>query len=125
MNICIYDAESCEILRTVVCPPSQSWGQSGNGELSTEVDECVTDATHYIRDGQAVEKQALSPSVLVGGFSATVTGLPADLRVSLDGADAMTDGDPLELEFDEPGTYTLRINGGAPYISTEVEITIG
>lgn len=124
MILAVHDSEGV-ILRVVTCPSSQVEGQAGSGEALVEVAEGVSDITHYIHEGEAVEKAALYPSVEVDGFTATITGLPDGLEVEFDGVTAITDDDPLEIEVDEPGTYRLRIDGGAPYISTEVEITFG
>lgn len=120
----VYKADG-EITRICLCSESSSDLQAGDGEDVAVVPDNTSDATHYIKDGKAVEKASLSPSVEVDGFTATVTGLPAGLEVELDGVTAITDDDPLEIEVDEPGTYKLRIDGGAPYISTTVEITFG
>ncbi len=124
MIYAIYDSAG-EIRRIVSCQESQSGYQVGDGELICEVGEGVLDTTHYISGGQAIEKSALAVSVSAAEEEAVVTGLPAGLEVSFDGVIATTDDDPLTLEMDEPGTYTLRIDGGALYLDAEVEITFG
>lgn len=124
MNYAVY-VSGGEITRIVSCDEAQAAGQAGDGESIIEVSEGVTDATHYIANGQAVEKSAIAPSVSIDGDTATVTGIPPDLEVSFDGVIAITDDEPLELTVDEPDTYTLRIDGGAKYFDTEVEIDFG
>ena len=124
MRVAIHDDKG-SILRVVSCSPTQLGEQALDDEFALEVAIDVADDTHYIKGGQAVEKAALSPSVELDGFTATITGLPAGLKVEFDGVTATTDDEPLEIEVDEPGTYKLRIDGGAPYISTTVEITFG
>jgi hypothetical protein len=90
-----------------------------------EVKPNVTPFTHYIANGQAVEKSSITPSVSIDGDTATITGIPAGLEASFDGVIAITDNETLELTVDEPDTYTLRIDGGAKYFDTEVEIDFG
>ena len=124
VRVAIHDDKG-GILRVVSCSPAQIGEQVLDGEFALEVASDVSDGTHYIRGGQALEKSALSPTAEVDGFTATVAGLPAGLEVEFDGFTATTDEEPLEIEVDEPGAYNLRIDGGAPYISTKVEITFG
>lgn len=121
----IYSLDNGEILRMVTGDDQTISLNTHGGESAVAVGDGEDQGTHYINDGKAVEKTALSPSVEVDGFTAMVSGLPAELEVEFDGFTATTDDDPLEIEADEPGTYKLRINGGAPYISAEVEITFG
>ncbi len=123
MRLAVFGGDGA-ISRVVSCHRSQSGAQAREGELSIEVDSEVTDTTHYIREGQAVEKSALSPTVTADGMEATVSGLPSGLTVLWDGEEGETDDEPLELDHDEPGTYTLRILGGAPYFDTSIEVTL-
>jgi hypothetical protein len=124
MRIAVYSDQG-DILRIVSCDTSQSKWQNLSGEMRTVVGEGVSDATHYIANGKAVEKSAITPSVSIDGDTATVTGIPHDLEVSFDGVIAITDDEPLELTVDEPDAYILRIDGGAKYFDTEVEIDFG
>jgi hypothetical protein len=124
MRIAFYSDQG-DILRIVSCDASQAENQQLSGEEMVEVGEHVSDATHYISNGQAVEKSPITPSVSIDGDTATVTGIPPDLEVSFDGVIAITDDEPLELTVDEPDAYTLRIDGGAKYFDTEVEIDFG
>lgn len=124
MRVAVFKSDG-EIIRVIACHHSQAALQAQDDEFALEVAIDVADDTHYIKGDQAVEKAALSPAAEVDGFTATITGLPTGLQVEFDGVTAITDDEPLEIEVDEPGTYKLRIDGGAPYISTEVEITFG
>lgn len=113
-------------IRVIVSPdPYTAELNCRTGESFVPVSDLVDDSTHYIANGKAVEKAAISPSVSIDGDTATVTGIPPDLEVSFGGVIAITDDEPLELTVDEPDTYTLRIYGGAKYFDTEVEIDFG
>lgn len=57
MRCAVYQIETGEILRIVVCPARSMSAQSGPGEAACEVAADVQDDTHRIVDGQAVEKE--------------------------------------------------------------------
>lgn len=124
MRCAIHDPYG-EILRIVTAPESLVSRQCRAGEFFVVASSGVSDSTHYIVNGQAVEKSVITPSVSIDGDTATVTGIPPDLEASFDGVIAITDDEPLELTVDEPDAYTLRIDGGAKYFDTEVEIDFG
>ncbi|WP_160174803.1 hypothetical protein [Azospirillum argentinense] len=53
----VYMPDTGQILRTGFCAPDAAPLQAGPGEAVTEVPANVTDETHRIMDGQAVEKE--------------------------------------------------------------------
>ncbi|MGB2092316.1 MAG: hypothetical protein ACPH2J_10530 [Akkermansiaceae bacterium] len=117
--------EDGEILRVISCLPGQAPLQAGFGEAYVVVAHDVFDDTHYVQNGKAVKKTALSPTVLVNGMTATISGLPAGLTVSWEGEGGVTDTEPLEVDHDEPGTYTLHVSGGAAHLPVIIEVTLG
>lgn len=61
--------------------------------------------THYIADGQPVERTALE----IGVSGMSLIGVPPGATVTIEGQDYEADGSAIELEFDLPGTYTVKV----------------
>ncbi|CCC99352.1 hypothetical protein FBZ85_11645 [Azospirillum brasilense] len=57
MRYAVYRPDTGEILRTGYCGRSAMEAQARTGEAATEVAPDVSDETHRIVDGQAVEKE--------------------------------------------------------------------
>ena len=87
--------------------------------------EDVSDTTHYVKSGELYPKQELSFSIERDGFVVTLTGLPAGLTVATNGMDTVTDDTPLVIEYDLPGTYTIRFSGHVRCLDHELEVTVG
>ena len=85
------------------------------------------DTTHYVDVSDwprhVRQREALAPSVVVAGRTATVAGVPAGLEARIDGHVFETDGEPIDLTFDVPGTYRLTLDG-VRWLPTTVEIVI-
>ncbi|WP_438455435.1 hypothetical protein [Vreelandella venusta] len=92
-----------------------------------ECDDSVSDATHYV-DVDALEvkpKRPLEPQLGVDGLTVKVTGLPAELTVTTNDVETITDGEPLTITYDVPGTYEIRLSGSIQYLDSDVEVIVG
>ncbi|MDT8894170.1 hypothetical protein RSO41_05840 [Halomonas sp. I1] len=125
ITIAIYQEGSPEILSTCQCGENQADMQCGEGESWVEVDESVSDDTHYIDIDQrvAVARSAFDPQCSVGDLVVHFIGLPADTVIGAMGQELIADGDD-EVEFDVPGTYRIALSHPR-YLDETVEVTVG
>ena len=61
--------------------------------------------THYIKNG-AITKR---PTQLTQFNNSTLTNLPAPCTIYINGTPYECESDTAELEFDQPTTYTIRV----------------
>tara|TARA_R110001583_G_scaffold28600_1_gene101181 strand:+ start:2233 stop:2574 length:342 start_codon:yes stop_codon:yes gene_type:complete len=89
--------------------------------------EEVSDVTHYLEvsSGDIKPKKSLITQCVVAGLSATFDGLPSGLKVQTNGFLTVTDTDPLEIHYDVPGTYEIRLRGHVEYLDETLEVTVG
>lgn len=90
-------------------------------------DESVRDDTHYVDvdAGEIQPKRPLETHQGVDGLTVTLMGLPAGLAVATNNMETVTDDQPLVIEYDLPGTYTVRFSGHVQYLDHEMEVTVG
>lgn len=98
------------ILRTGLCQKAclELQAQSGEFVMAGEAD----DREHYVADGVVTPRPVMTISVDTVADATTLTGIPvgADVQVSGPAYDAFTaTDDVLELTFDAPGAYTIRV----------------
>lgn len=62
-------------------------------------------STHYVADGEVV----LRPPMLVQLDGTVLSGVPEGASVLIEGETYLADGSDIELEFDLPGIYTIRV----------------
>ncbi|QPI64471.1 hypothetical protein [Vreelandella venusta] len=92
-----------------------------------ECDDTVSDATHYV-DVDTLEvkqKRSLEPQLSVDSLVVTLTDLPAELTVTTNDVETITDGEPLTINYDVPGTYEIRLCGLIEYLDENLEVTVG
>lgn len=89
-----------------------------------ECAEGVEDTTHFF-DGEIKEKMKLSFTTEKVGLEVSFDGLPEGLRVETNGMETVTDNEPLVIEYDVPGTYTINFSGLVNYLDHEMEVTVG
>jgi len=92
-------------------------------------DSDVLDTTHYVdvetetvlpkRPIEVVVEQGADP------LSITLTGVPSGVTLSTNGMETKTDDQPLVIEYDVPGTYTISFSGLVNYLDHELEVTVG
>ncbi|WJZ48859.1 hypothetical protein [Halomonas phage vB_HmeY_H4907] len=92
-------------------------------------DSDVLDTTHYVdvetetvlpkRPIEVVVEQGADP------LSITLTGVPSGVTLSTNGMETKTDDQPLVIEYDVPGTYTISFSGHVRYLDHELEVTVG
>lgn len=95
--------------------------------LYIECDETVSDDTHYIdvSTGEIKEKLTLTLNKTIEGLTVTIFGLPAGLTAATNSMETVTDGEPLVVEYDIPGNYTITLTGRVEYMDHELEVTVG
>lgn len=125
--LAVYDSASGKIKRIVECDDDMIDMQANDDEgvLQVRISGAVQDDTHYVKNGGIREKSVFDTMINVSGFSATVTGVPAGTTVTVGGASVVADVNPVEIEFDIPGTYTIDIGGLVEYRDESMEVTVG
>lgn len=71
------------------------------------------------------EKESLSLNHDVAGLEVTFVSLPAGLKVETNNMETVTDDEPLVIEYDVPGTYTINFSGLVNYLDHEMEVAVG
>lgn len=91
-----------------------------------QCDESVTSATHYVdTETHAINaKRDYDYSVETDGLGVTITGLPPNVGITVNGIYGMTDSEPTVVAFDLPGTYTVKLDGTKEYMPAEFEVTV-
>ena len=86
----------------------------------------VDDARHYVDVATKTlhAKRELNAQPVVSDLSVTIPGLPAGLWVMTNRQQATTDGGPLTIHYDLPGTYAISLRGHPHFIDTTLEVTI-
>lgn len=85
----------------------------------------VSDVTHYVSEGAVIEKGDYNLSHDIVDLEVTFVGLPESLKVETNGMETVTDSEPLVIEYDVPGTYTINFSGLVNYLDHEMEVTVG
>lgn len=115
-TITIYDINDGKINRVVGCPERAINYQLRAGEFY--VRGRFDDRVYYISDGMPEPRPTMAPVV----SGTTINNLPAECRVRV-GQEAVVVGDGiLELSFDFPGTYPVKLSC-FPYLDATVEVT--
>lgn len=70
-------------------------------------------------------KGALDTTHSINGLEVTFVGLPSGVSVETDSFVIQTDADPLIVEYDVPGTYTINFSGHVKYLDHTMEVTVG
>lgn len=120
----LYDNETGRIICSgQSSPATMSQGSWKDGATLIEGEGNSRD--HYVKDGEIVEKEELDTQHTLDDLTVTFTALPEGITVKTAGESITTDGDDTVLEYDAPGRYTVRLNGGAKYLSTRLEVEVG
>ncbi|WP_278369494.1 hypothetical protein [Vreelandella titanicae] len=86
----------------------------------------VSDTTHYADSANVIhEKRPQEFGLITEGLTVTLTGLPSGVNVETNGLDTDTDEDPLEITYDVPGTYEIKLSGHVEYLDHALEVTVG
>lgn len=83
-------------------------------------------ATHYVdvATRQVRAKRTLDIDQHVEGMTVTLDSMPAGVTVATNGKQAVTDGTPLVITFDVPGTYHIQLVGHIEYLEETLEVTV-
>ena len=83
-------------------------------------------STHYVdvATRQVRAKRSLELSQRIDGMTITLDGIPAGVTVATNGQQVVTDGTPLVITFDVPGTYRIQLNGHIEYLEETLEVTV-
>lgn len=92
-----------------------------------ECDETIDDVSHYydLENKLLKHKEEVYPVVTEEGLTLNVSDLPEGLKVETNGMETITDNEPLVIEYDVPGTYTISFSGLVNYLDCEMEVTVG
>lgn len=89
-------------------------------------DDTVSSASHYV-DTETHTIHAKTDyiyDVETSGLEVTITGLPPNVGITVNGISGMTDNEPTVVSFDLPGTYTVKLDGTKEHLPTEFEVTV-
>lgn len=85
--------------------------------------------THYVdvSNDEAViaAKDSLNFTHSVDGLRVLFTGLPPGTLVAVNNVEVAADGQDDEIEFDVPGTHTIKLNPPLQYLGETLEVTVG
>ncbi|QHD48495.1 hypothetical protein CTT34_01665 [Vreelandella aquamarina] len=83
-------------------------------------------ATHYVdvATRQVRAKRSLDIDQRTDGMTITLDGIPAGVTVATNGQQAVTNGAPLVITYDLPGTYEIRLSGHIEYLDRVEEVTV-
>ena len=85
----------------------------------------VSDTTHYADSEHVIQdKRPLEFELTAEGLTVTLEGLPAGVTVATNGLDTDTDGEPLAIAYDVPGTYEITLSGHVEYLDHVMEVTV-
>src|SRR5690554_2301555 len=87
----------------------------------------ITAPTHYYEAAQDsfLEKQHPDISFRVVGLSVIFDDIQPSIRVVCPGGQQVTDGTPLEVEFDTPGVKRFYFMDSPYYLDAKLEVTVG
>ncbi|MGQ7253987.1 hypothetical protein [Vreelandella titanicae] len=86
----------------------------------------MSDTTHYADSEHVIRaKRPLEFELATESLTVTLTGLPSGVNVETNGLDTDTDEDPLEITYDVPGTYEIKLSGHVEYMDLALEVTVG
>lgn len=90
----------------------------------------ISDRTHYVSSPEATpaiaEKEPIGGRHQVRGFEVTIEGLPPGTSIEVDKAVAISGGGGVDtVEFDTPGTYTIKLRPPVQYLDETLEVKIG
>lgn len=88
-------------------------------------DSDVGDDTHYVADGVIVKKSPLPVWREYRIMGVVFPEMPPGVEVIMEEHNFVTDGEPLEIEFSEPGVYVIEFFPGPEYMNESVEVVIG
>lgn len=87
-----------------------------------------SDVSHFVDISEEHEikpRMALNTRLDTRGLSVTVTGLALGTRLSVEEVEVISDSERVEIEFDAPGTYEIRIYPPPQYRDEVLEVTVG
>ncbi|MBS3670208.1 hypothetical protein [Vreelandella boliviensis] len=88
-------------------------------------DDDVSDTTHYADSEHVIHaKRPLEFELTTEGLTVMLSGLPTGVNVETNGLDTVTDEDPLEITYDVPGAYEIKLSGHVEYLDTSLEVTV-
>jgi len=128
MKGAVYDVSSGRITRTIDCPENIVGGQLGYGEAVFVLPDDYPDGideTHYINDGGIAEKLPLALQHEPYNLSSVIEGVPPGSLVLVEDVEVFSDSTTVEVEFDAPGTYEIRIYPPPQYRDEVLEVTVG
>lgn len=118
MNHIIYEIKTGRIAQTCMTPnPSEIDPILQPGQAHMPVTSDVDDARFYVKNGSV----HLRPTMGAKLTGATVTGVPVPCAVHINSQRYECSDSTIELEFDQPGTYKVRLECW-PYLDKEFTV---
>lgn len=119
------------ILRYGLAPDEAAAFQQANAPGETVMllpeDAEVSDETHYVQDGELIERPQLvfdKTEILADGAdAATLASLPDPCTVLVDGDPHEITGGRIEMVTTMPGVYVIEIEDPFPYQPFRAEVT--
>lgn len=128
MNYVIYQEGTGKILRRGVCPKSDvDLLHTSAGEAVIEAAQPVSWKTHYVADGEIIERPEMALSVTKtdisadGTDSAIITGLPSPASVTLNSETYDVLDGVIEITVEAPGVYAVKCTAW-PYRDKEITV---
>lgn len=120
MHYAIFDTLTGHIAQICTTPdPSEITPILQSGQSFVAVPSTCTDISHYVQNDKATPRPA-QPTALDG---TTLRGIPGPSTVYINTEPYPCDDQTVELEFDQPGTYTVRVEVW-PYLDKEFTVEV-
>ncbi len=126
MNFCFYASDG-QIESVLTAPDEHLAKIQERAYVPCSAD--VVDTTHYVdltgAEPVTVEKAPLDATHTVAGLVVSFPSLPEGTHVEVSGQEVIADAAGAEIEFELPGTYTIRLSGLVEYLDETLEVTVG
>lgn len=125
-----FDRLSGEITKVMECQDKDlSLNRDENEDFVRDKDGMeATGGTHFVSvlTGEVIRKTPLSVSCEISGLLVSVHGAPLGSTICVVGfGEAVVSDNSLEIEFDSPGTYVLRVlPNSLEFLDQTLEVTV-
>lgn len=111
----VYDPHTGRITKAVTCPPSAIELQCGKDEKYLE--GVIASDAYYVLNQRITPR----PTAPIEVKEHTLYGVPKGALINIEDETYLADGGPVELSFELPGSYLIRISHW-PYLDWETTL---
>ena len=122
----IYNTKSGQIEKVVITPDTISEKIKVGQQAIFDSTGNANDESHYVdlANTEIQERKTVNPGVSTVTSKVTLSRLPDPCNVTWQRQTVQAAGGKATITFDEPGTYSLKLEGDVAYQPTEIEVQI-